>query len=395
MNIMTPSSSDQRVIVIGGGILGTSTAMYLARGGAQVTLVTSGALADGASSRSIAWLNSSGARSAEYHYLRMLAMDRYRTWRTLHPESHDYIKFNGAIKWAGPGESFRQTFEFERSGGYDSRWIERADVPSVAPDVALEAVASEGAIYNQGEGWVNLPDFIPALVAEATANGATVIENAGDVRVEVLNGQAVGAKLEDGTLLSADRVVLATGGDVPAQLAALGVNIPDSTPAAFVLFTDPVNFDVKTVLNTPRVAIRPTPDGRLVLDADWSEKTLAVEPDGSYTVPEETIQGLLSEASKVLAGNPTLTAHKVGAGLKPIPGDGEPVVGPVSDIDGLFTLFTHSGATLGLILGELVAEEILYSRPSPVLSAFRLDRFDSTEPTTNRLGHGAWTPVAK
>ena len=68
--------------------------------------------------------------------------------------------------------------------------------------------------------------------------------------------------------MSADRVVLATGSAVPAHLAALGVTVPDATPPAFVLFTDPVEVEVRTVLNTPRVAVRPTPDGRLVLDEE-------------------------------------------------------------------------------------------------------------------------------
>jgi glycine/D-amino acid oxidase-like deaminating enzyme len=117
-----------------------------------------------------------------------------------------------------------------------------------------------------------MPDFIPALVAEAVANGAGVIENAGDVRVDVHDGAAAGVILGNGTRIAADQVVLATGGDVPAQLAALGVTVPDATPAAFVLFTDPIGFEVKTVLNTPRVAVRPTPDGRLVLDAYWAEQ---------------------------------------------------------------------------------------------------------------------------
>jgi glycine/D-amino acid oxidase-like deaminating enzyme len=153
-----------------------------------------------------------------------------------------------------------------------------------------------------------------------------------------------------------------------------------------------VDVEVRTVLNTPRVAVRPTPDGRLVLDADWAEQSIVVGDDGSLTVPEESVQGLLDEASKVLAGNPRLTAQRVGAGLKPIPGDGEPVVGAVPSIDGLYALFTHSGATLGLILGELLAEEVLTGSPSPVTRTFRLDRFGS-DAAPEAVPTGAWAPV--
>jgi len=56
--ISMTTTKPTHVVVIGGGILGASTAAHLARGGAQVTLVTAGSLADGASGRSIAWLNS-------------------------------------------------------------------------------------------------------------------------------------------------------------------------------------------------------------------------------------------------------------------------------------------------------------------------------------------------
>ena len=125
------AAASEKVVVIGGGILGVSTAAHLARAGADVTLVTAGPLADGASGRSIAWLNSSGDRSSAYHYLRLLALDRYRSWGARHPESVEYLRFDGALKWAGPDESFRPTFEFERSVGYDSLWVEKADIARV------------------------------------------------------------------------------------------------------------------------------------------------------------------------------------------------------------------------------------------------------------------------
>jgi FAD dependent oxidoreductase len=67
-----------RVVVLGGGILGVSTAHHLARRGAAVTLVSDTALASGASGRSRARLNSWAIRPSEYHRLRMLGIDRYR-----------------------------------------------------------------------------------------------------------------------------------------------------------------------------------------------------------------------------------------------------------------------------------------------------------------------------
>ena len=379
-------------IVIGGGILGVSTAAHLARAGARVTLVTSGPLADGASGRSIAWLNSSGLRSKDYHYLRVLAIDRYHTWAARHPRSDRYLRFDGAMKWAPHGESFRQTYEFERANGYDSIWVDRDEVRRVAPDVAIDSVAEEGAIFNPGEGWVHLPDLISALIIQARADGANILENVGFARVHVRDGGVQGVVLGDGAVLPADQVVLATGADVPRHLAELGVTVPDASPPAFVLFTEPISRGVTTVLNTPRVAVRPTPDNALVLDADWAESSVVVNSDGSLTVPEATIEGLLDEGAKVLAGNPRLVARRIAAGMKPIPGDGEPVAGAVPSIAGLWTLFTHSGATLGLILGELVAEEIVTGEVPAVLRPFRLDRFESAPVGT--ASTGAWIPAS-
>jgi glycine/D-amino acid oxidase-like deaminating enzyme len=58
-----------------------------------------------------------------------------------------------------------------------------------------------------------------------------------------------------------------------------------------------------------------------------------------------------------------------------MPVDDEPVLGRVAGIAGLHVAFTHSGATLGLVAGELVADEIVTGTPHPLLDPFRPDRF--------------------
>jgi glycine/D-amino acid oxidase-like deaminating enzyme len=376
------TTQPSHVAVIGGGIFGASTAAQLARRGVRVTLLTESALASGASGRSLAWLNSAGFRSPEYHALRVAGIDRYRTWSARVPGSDAYLRFEGGLTWAPEGDSFAETFAYERSIGYDARWLAADEIAAVTPGVDPASVAAEGAIFNPGEGWVDLPAVIEVLMAELVERGGTVVTDAGDVQPLVEDGRVVGVVIGGGDRVDADAVVLATGPAVPEHLARLGVTVETQSPAAFVAFTKPVDTELVTVLNTPRVAVRRMPDGALALDSAWSEEEIEVTADGELIVHDSTVERLLEEGSRVVAGNPKLELDHIGAGYKPIPGDGEPVIGAVEAIDGLYAAFSHSGATLGLITGELLAEEIVTGTPSPLLATFRPERFVRDEALT-------------
>lgn len=62
-------------------------------------------------------------------------------------------------------------------------------------------------------------------------------------------------------------------------------------------------------------------------------------------------------------GNPKLEIACIGIGGKTIPG--------------YYVAFSHSGATLGLIVGELLAYEIATGAEHPMLAKFRPERFAS------------------
>src|SRR6478736_9716507 len=91
-------SSTKHVAVIGGGILGVSTAVHLLRDGASVTLLTERGLASEATGRSLSWLNSAGERSTPYHQLRLAGVDRYRTLFAADP-SREWLQFGGGLMW--------------------------------------------------------------------------------------------------------------------------------------------------------------------------------------------------------------------------------------------------------------------------------------------------------
>jgi glycine/D-amino acid oxidase-like deaminating enzyme len=369
----------QRVAVVGGGVLGTSTAVHLARAGADVRLVTEAGLASGASGRSLSWLNSSSAYSGPYHALRLLGLERYRALAArADPDGGTrYLRMDGGLRWLAEGETgrLRELHEHQQRVGYPSSWLMPEDVGRLVPGVDPAAVPAAGAVLNREEGWVDLPSLVDVLARELVALGGSLVTDAGPAEVVVRDDRVAAVSTAAGGRVDVDAVVVATGAGVPAALRRIGVDVPDATAPALLVRTTPVTTSLRAVLNTPRVSLRPTPDGRLVMDAGWSEREVVTRDDGSYLVRPQTVQGLLDAASAVLAGHPRLELESYGVGPKPVPGDGEPVLGPVDGVDGYHVAFTHSGATLGLVCGELLAAEVLGGAPDPRLEPFRVARF--------------------
>ena len=374
---MSTSCTRPRVVVVGGGVLGVSAAAHLVREGADVQLVTEGPLASGASGRSLSWLNSFGnVRSAEYHGLRVAGIDRYRTLAARLGETR-YLRFDGGLTWAPPGatDQWRDHHRHMTEIGYDAVWLSPEEVAGWTPGIDSRAIPAEGAIFSPGEGWVDLPWLIGLLAGRVRDGGGRILENCGRAAVRVEGGRAAGVTTASGERLDADAVLLATGPAVPEQLQELGVVVPDGTPVALLVKTRPVATDLRAVLNTPHVSLRPTPDGGLAMDSDAAAEEVVGDERSGYEVKDTTVEDLMANATAILAGHPQLEAEWFGVGRKPIPGDGDPVLGPVEQVPGLSVAFSHSGATLALISGELLAREIVTGVASPLLAPFRPARF--------------------
>ncbi|UXU00677.1 NAD(P)/FAD-dependent oxidoreductase [Agrobacterium tumefaciens] len=364
-------------VIIGAGIFGVSTGVQLARSGIQVTILNDGPPANGASGRSLSWLNSARMRSEPYHRLRMAGIDRYRTLASRNPDA-EWLRFDGGLTWDADDErnEIDAAYRHEVSLAYDAQRLSAAEVARVAPGVDAGAITPQGAIFNAGEGWVDLPTLIGVLLKEFFALGGVLVTDQGAARVMLEGGRAVGAETAKGYLHRADAVVLATGPAVPKMAAESGQTIGDGTPIALLVQTKPLAHPLRAVLNTPRVAVRPAPGGTFSLDADWAaEEGVTVRADGTYEIDDNIVAELLVEAAKVMEGNPQLEVASIGVGGKPIPGDGEPVIGAIKAIPGYYVAFSHSGATLGLITGELLAYEIATGAEHPMLATFRPERF--------------------
>lgn len=372
---MSTEVRPKRVAVVGGGIIGVSTAVHLLRGGASVVLLTEGQLASEATGRSLSWLNSAGERSKPYHELRIAGVDRYRTMFAADP-GREWLQFGGGVMWNPEGHAAETVarHEYEKSIGYDSKLLAPEEIAEFTPGIDAKAVP-ENAIFNPGEGWVSLPHLLEHLMEEFHELGGELVLNAGKASVVADGGKVTGVTVASGVNYDADSVLVACGAATPGVVAPLGVEIPNGSPVSMLVLTKPVDHNLASVLNTPRAAVRPNPDSTLALDHDWYEDHITEYTDGTFGIPDEVVQELAGEASKLIAGNPELKPASWKIGYKPIPGDGEPVLGELETVSGCYVAFTHSGATLALIVGELLAGEILTGTKHPMLSSFRPGRF--------------------
>ena len=380
-----------RAAVLGGGILGLSTAVHLLRGGAEVLLLTEDGLGSGASGRSLSWLNSGGDYGEDYYRLRMAGIDRYRTLAARNP-SADWLGFGGGLFWEDDPYAVVERHNRQTRMGYDARLLDREDTAAQVPGLAA-GVLPHRALFNPGEGWVSLPHLLRLLAAEFAARGGTLVEHAG--RCSVLAGgtspsggpaaadepahaggpAARGVRTARGEEHAADAVVVACGAGTADVLAEAGIALPDASDTAMLVLSEPLEHGLASVLNTPRLSVRPHPGGRLAMDHTWYLDRIHPLPDGTWDVPAAVLEEIAAEASRLLDGGPAVQIESWHPGLKPVPGDGEPVLGELREMPGCWAVFTHSGATLGLIAGELVANEILTGRPHPFLDPFRPERF--------------------
>jgi glycine/D-amino acid oxidase-like deaminating enzyme len=180
----TTRSLPIKVAVVGGGVIGASIAQQLARAGAEVILLTESALTSGASGRSLSWLNSAGMWREPYHRLRMAGIDRYRTLSAQQPDVR-WLRFTGGLAWYadGEGEELRRRHDHELAHGYASHLLTEEEVRAHTPGVSAAAIPDAGAIWNPGEGWVDLPSLVQFLIKDFLERGGKLVTSAGKCTV--------------------------------------------------------------------------------------------------------------------------------------------------------------------------------------------------------------------
>ncbi len=364
--------------VVGGGIVGASIAMHLAKSGSQVTLFEKSAPAAGATSKSFAWIN---AFTSDPHY-RALRLKSIAAYRALDQQVQLDITWGGAIHWAenlAEAEKLKASVAELDQAGYPARMITPDDLAELAPNLRLGPI--DAASFHSLDGHMDPVHTTQQFLDYAQQHGAKVVHPCEVTELRFNGNRLTGVSTTTGDY-SLDRLVIAGGVDTPALAAQAGYTPPLIHAPGILVHTKPTRPLLGRVAETSHMYFKQHRDGRIL------------GTDGYYAPDIPVHQGILqgpqqmSDDMRVMHGERILDkikAHLAGAeeatydhltlGFRPMPQDRLPIVGFSPGNSNVYIAVMHSGVTLAAIMGRYITHEIMNDDMIDELAPYRPGRF--------------------
>lgn len=369
----------RRVVVVGGGVTGCAAAYFLAKAGAEVTLVERHDLNTQASGRNAGGLHGqiqhepfvelgeSWARA--FAPSLALMADSIRLWQELESELATDLEVTvcGGVMVAADD---RQLLDLERKAAIEREFGNEVELLGadglrrLAPYVSDRMV---GALLCPLEGKANPLVATPALARAATARGARLL-----LRTEVHGVEPVpgGFRVETGGgSIECDRVVDAAGVEAGRVASLVGVELPIESCPIQVAVTEAAPPLVRHLvyLAGERLTLKQARYGSILIGGGWPARV--DERSGRLTVELLGLGENLRQAVEVVPDTSRASLLRAWTGVCPGLPDQRPVIGEV--VPGfIVSLFPFLGFTGGPIMGRLAAKLALDEDPGYNLSPF-------------------------
>ena len=361
-----------RVIVVGAGLIGCSIARFVARAGAEVTLIDRDEPGRHASWAAAGMLAPQAEADASNDFLSLLLKGR-----SLYPSLAAELlaetgidigyRTEGSLLLALTGEdeeSLVGRYKWQVQGGLAVESLTPEDVLRLEPSLTRSVRA---ALLLPDDHQVENRLLNAALQQSAAVAGAELIQ---EPVAEVLTERGIGVRLASGEELRGDAVVIAAGswsGGIRGLPRALPV---EPVPGQLLAYR-PDPMPLSHVVTTHRGYLVPRRDGRLIAGATVED------PSFEARTTEEGKEQVSAGAAEMLPMLRTLQVREHWAGLRPATPDRLPILGADPDVRGLFYATGHyrNGVLLAPVTGELIGRLILGVAPGSDLTPFRVDRF--------------------
>src|SRR5271165_429670 len=263
------------VVVIGGGIIGASTALFLAEKGVSVALCEKGHIAGEQSSRNWGWCRKMGRDPRELP----LIIESLRLWRGMNE------RVEGETGFRQPGimylaetqaelDELETWLEDARQYQLDTRLLTRAEAAELMPGLTGNWV---GGLFTASDGKAEPQRAAPAIAEAARRKGAAIFTQCAVRGIETAGGRIAAVVTERGRI-SCSQVVLAGGAWCRLFCGNLGVELPQLKVLATVMRTEPLEGGPEISASGGLFGFRKRMDGGYTV-ATLGVRTIDLVPD--------------------------------------------------------------------------------------------------------------------
>ncbi|MEO9338845.1 FAD-binding oxidoreductase [Mesorhizobium sp. SB112] len=270
-----PLPATSEVVIIGGGIIGVMTALFLARQKIPVTLIEKGRVAAEQSSRNWGWIRQQGRDTDELPIM----IEARRLWQQLAEECGEDIglRQTGVTYLARTDKEMLEFAEFERLArlyDVDTRLFNADEAARLIPGMSRRYKGGMTTPSDmRAEPWI----AVPAIARLAAREGVTIVENCAARALDLSTGRISGVLTEKGRIATSS-VLVACGAWTSLFLRGHGVSIPQLSVRATVAATEPMAEIHAGAATDERIAFRRRQDGGYTLAAGGAAQ-LYLGPD--------------------------------------------------------------------------------------------------------------------
>lgn len=221
---MTSLPSSSKVVIVGGGIVGCSTAYHLAKMGVEVVLLERKKLTSGTTFHA-AGLVGQARSNANVTQLLGYSIDLYKKLEAETGQATGW-KMNGGLRLACNEERWtevKRQATTAHSFGLDMQLLSPQEAQDLWPLMDIGDVV--GAAFLPTDGQANPSDITLSLAKGARMAGAQIFEDVKVLSVDIQNGVIRGVVTEQGRI-DCEKVVVCAGMWTRPFCAAHGVNVP-------------------------------------------------------------------------------------------------------------------------------------------------------------------------
>jgi glycine oxidase ThiO len=362
---------EERILIVGGGVIGCSIAYYLSLKGVKATLVERKGIGCEASSAAAGglWPQAESSNPGPFLDLCLTGNDMFRDLSEQLKPDIEYRE-SGLLHIIIDEEDRKEAdelVEWQERQGLEVHRLNASETLEMEPALSEDL---QGSLYFPNDNHLNPLNLTSAFAEGAGKRGAEILTGVSVEGIRTIAGRVTSLVTDRGDM-GADLIINAAGSWAGRIGEMVDIQVPVEPVRGQIILSEPIAPLFKTCIVTRNAYLLQKPRGNVVVGStrEFVGYDKNVTPEAIHDLHRGAVQAVprLKDASFIRSW----------AGLRPYTQDEIPLLGPVDGPQGFLLATGHfrNGILLSAITGKLMAELIVEGKTSVPPERYRLERY--------------------